>query len=177
MKKVHFTLISLTIIIIVLFSSCATTNTGKGTSIYGSWKLSRVVTFNPAGQDANSGGYAPTTADDASLSGGSKSGSESDKIKVMVKESVRDKDYSSILSNFPSLIFAIQLKHNNTGTITTQKETITGTWSLDVAGKKIIFTEVATNRVIQVDIAKEGDKYMELFNTVPEGTFIIEYRK
>jgi len=177
MKKELFWLIFISILITGLFNSCATVSPGSSNMIYGTWKLNRIVTFNPAGQDASSAIYAPTSSDESSPSGGSKGGSESDGIKRMVKESVAGKDNSNILSRFPEIITVIQLKHDNTGTITSQKEIVSGNWKLDETGKKIILTEPGTNRVIKIDIAKEGDKSLELFNTLPVGTFIIEYRK
>jgi hypothetical protein len=172
-----FKLISVSILISGLFSSCATVNHVNGKIIIGSWKLNKVVSYSPASQDANAALSAFSTADDESKSSGNKDISEAMEIKKMVKESFKDSNYSALLSRFPGLITAVAFRQDNTGSVTTPKEQINGTWKINRTGTKITLKEPETKKVIKLELRTVEFTKLELINTLPEGTFIVQYRK
>ena len=170
-----FKLQLLTLLSLVLLSSCGTVNHVNGKLVVGSWKLEKAVAQNPSEEAEFQ--LAQRKAEEQTKSVSPSEISFIPEKTPLVKEPAADKSVSLLSDRFPDMIMAIEFKEDKTANLTCQKTISSGTWSMNKTGTKINITVSDTKKITRLELRKVDSTSLEISNPATAENLYLLYRK
>ena len=172
---------------LALMSSCSLIKKITGPSnneklIVGSWKGDKLLSFSPASPASQDylNATNPQEEPAAFMTEDSITKRTTKRAQVhlqSVEEAARAGNLSTFYAFLPDFKSSMEFKSDKTALLTSQKNTISGTWKMNAKGTKVTIICNEKKSKIILDLNKIDSLSMEAADYFPEGKILMLYKK